>query len=143
MQQHEAYCQQKALGHTDAAKRIADIYNLHRVGAGSNAIGRYFASRLSDGTSDNVLYDSKRDAVIHQHHNEKHYTFICIGPQSMRVCDAEVMLKVARACEAKGIGMADPEHARGGAEVIKRLTNEDQLAQAGGRNTNLSMPWEA
>lgn len=141
--QHEQYCQQKAIGHTDAAKRIADHYNLHRIGAGDQAIGKWFAATMADGLSDGVLYDTKRDAVKHQHHDEQYYTFIKIAPHSMKVCDAEVMLKTTRQLFDSGIKLADPDDARGGKDVIKRLTNEDQMAQSRGRNTNLVMPWEA
>jgi hypothetical protein len=140
---HVEYCQQKAFGHTDAARRISDTYNLHRIGAGDAALNKYFAAALVDGRSDDQLYDTKRDAVRHQHHNEDYYTFICIGPQSMQICDAEVMLKIARALYDRGIRLADPDDAKGGKEAIKRLSAEDQIAQSHGRNTNLLMPWEA
>jgi hypothetical protein len=141
--QHEAYCQFKAIGHTDAAKRISDTYNLHRIGLGDGAIGQYFAAALVDGRSDNQVYATKRDAVRHQHHNEDYFTFIRIGPQSMKTCDAEVMLKTARALYNRDIRLADPDDARGGRDVIKRVSVEDQLAQSRGLNTNLIMPWEA
>lgn len=140
---HEHWCPSKALPHDDAAKRISDEYNLHRIGKGDASIGRWFAARLNDGTSDHTLYDSKRDAVIHQHHNEKYYTFIKIGPYNMTPCSAAVMLKTGRALEDSGMRMADPDHPHGGMDVIKRVTAEDQLQQMRGRNTNLLMPWEA
>jgi len=140
---HQSWCQQKAFGHSDAAKRISDLYNLHRLAIGLDAVGKYFASALSDGRSDDTLYDTKRECVRHQHHNEQYYTFIRIGPQSMTVCDAEVMLKTARTLHDNGLKMADPDHARGGPDVIKRLSVEDQMAQSRGSNTNLIMPWEA
>lgn len=143
MTRHEAWCQQKAFGHSDAANRVYDTYNLHRVAIGSDAIGKWFASALADGRSDNVLYDSKRECVRHQHHNEEYYTFIKIVPPSMRICEAEVMLKAARNLHSIGLRIADPDHKHGGLDVIKRLSVEDQLAQARGRNTNLIMPWEA
>lgn len=140
---HEHWCQQKALPHDDAAKRIADTYNLHRLGMGDASIGRWFAARLIDGTSDDVLYDNKRDAVSHQHHNERYYTFIKINLSDMTPCSAAVMLKTARALERSGMRMADPDDVHGGKDVIKRLTVEDQMAQSRGVNTNLIMPWEA
>lgn len=140
---HTQWCQQKAFGHSDAAKRICDIYNLHRLAIGLDAVGKYFASALADGRSDDTLYDTKLDCVLHQHHNEDYYTFIRIGPQSMVVCEAEVMLKTARTLYDNGLRLADPDHVRGGREVIKRLSVEDQMAQSQGRNTNLIMPWEA
>lgn len=140
---HEPWCPLKVLGHTDAAKRMSDTYNLHRIGAGDDAIGKWFAAALHDGTTDDVLYDSKRDAVIHQHHDEQWYTYIKINPMSSNPCEMEVMLKTARSLYDKGLRMADPTDKRGGLDVIKRLSVEDQMAQARGRNTNLVMPWEA
>jgi hypothetical protein len=131
------------MGHSDPAKRLCDIYNLHRVGAGEASIGKWIAVRLSDGVSDNTLYDNKVECVRHQHHNEDFYTFVKIVPPSMRICEAEVMLQTARSLYDKGLRMADPDHKRGGLDVIKRLSIEDQMAQAHGRNTNLKMPWEA
>ena len=140
---HENWCQMKAFPHEDAAKRIADTYNLHRIGMGDAAIGRWFAARLVDGTSDQTLYDSKPDAVRHQHHDEHYYTYICINPGDMSACAAAVMLKTARAAYDHGFRLADPDHKKGGREIIKRVSVEDQMAQSRGRNTNLIMPWEA
>lgn len=140
---HEAWCKQKVMGHSDAAKRLTDQYNLHRMAVGEAAIGKWISAALADGRSDGVLYDDKQNAVSHQHHNEQYYTFVRIGPQSMAECEAEVMLKTARTLYDNGLRLADPQHKRGGLDVIKRLSVEDQLNQSRGRNTNLVMPWEA
>jgi hypothetical protein len=139
---HEAYCRYKALGHTDAAKRFSDTYNLHKIGAGSAANGKWIAIALHDGSSDDTLYDDKLAAVTHQRHNEQFYVFIRIVPPSMRVCDAEVMLDTHRRMYDAGIRMTDPDHKHGGMDVIKRLTQSDQLAWARGAVTGLIMPWE-
>jgi len=141
--EHEPWCSSKAFRHEDAARRIADTYALHRLGAGLNAVGKWFASRLNDGTTDNTLYDSKQEAVRFQHGDEDYYTFIKINPHTMNACEAAVMLKTARFAADNGMRLADPRNKTGGKELIKRLTVEDQMAQAGGRNTNLTMPWEA
>lgn len=143
MNQHEPWCQMKFMKHTDAACRLSDTYNLHLIGRGDDAYGKWFAAALADGRSDDTLYDNKQACVRHQHHNEMFYTFIKIGPRSMRECEAEVMLKTARTLYEKGLRIADPDHKRGGFDVIKRLSVEDQMNQAHGRNTNLIMPWEA
>jgi len=142
MSDHESWCQHKGT-HSDAAQRLYDTYNLHRVAIGDDAIGKWFAATLSDGTSDNILYDTKRDCVTHQHHNEQYYTFIKIVPPSMRICEAEVMLEVARRMYDNGLRLTDPDHKQGGLDLIKRLSIEDQLAQVRGKSTNLIMPWEA
>jgi len=143
MREHEPWCRMKLVNHTDPAKRLCDHYNLHKIGAGFNSIGKWFAVRLIDGDSDGVLYDDKLSAVTHQHHNETYYTFIKIIPPSMNVCEAEVALATARKLYDAGLRMADPDHKHGGMDVIKRLTVEDALAQGRGVNTNLIMPWEA
>lgn len=138
--QHQAWCQCQAYGHSDAAKRVADAYNLHRIALGYDAIGKWIACRMEDGRSDNVAYDTRRHAVIHQHNNEDRCTFIKIGPQSMNQCEAEVMLKVARSLYDKGFRLTDPDDVHGGRDVIKRASVEDQLAQARGFSTNLIIP---
>lgn len=124
-----------ALGdHSDAAKRVADIYNMHRVADPYGCIGSWFACALSDGTSDMVLYDSKRDAIRHQHHNENWYTFIQLVPSTMTPCEAEVMLKVARMLYDAGGRISDgfSKH-----DLIKRLGWEDQLALSEGIAQNV------
>ena len=143
MSQHEPWCRMKMLGHTDAAKRTADNFNLHRVADPYGSIGKWIAVALNDGDSDRVLYDCKLDAVRHQHHNEQWYTYLKIIPSSMNLCEAEVMLATARNLYDKGMRMTDPDHKHGGPDIIKRLTVEDFLAQGRGVMQNLIMPWEA
>lgn len=83
-------------GHSDAAKRVSDTYRLHREALGLAAVGRWFAVALADGTSDGQLYDTKRDAVRHQHHDEAWYAFVCIFPGDVDVCMAEEYLAMQR-----------------------------------------------
>jgi hypothetical protein len=137
---HETYCRIKQ--HTDAAKRLCDTYNLHKIGAGNASLGKWIAVRLSDGTSDDTLYDDKLAAVTHQHHNEQLYAFVCIAPPSMKVCDAEVLIRTHRKMYDAGMRMTDPDHKHGGMDLITRLTQSDQLAMARGAVTGLRMPWE-
>jgi len=143
MSEHEPWCRMKLLGHTDPAKRLCDHYNLHRIGAGTDSIGKWIAVRLIDGDSDGVLYDDKLAAVTHQHHNEQFYTFVKMIPSGMALCEAEVMLATARRLYDAGLRLADPDHKHGGMDVIKRSTVEDHLAQGRGVIQNLIMPWEA
>lgn len=140
---HAAWCPTKMFGHTDAAKRLSDTYNLHRIGRGLDAVGKWFAASLAEGRSDDVLYDSKLAAVRGQHHNETYYVFIKIAPCDMKVCEAEVMLRTHRQLYDKGMRIVDPDHKHGGPDLIKRITAEDQLNAMGGRVTGLIMPWEA
>lgn len=120
--------------HSDAAKRISDIYSLHRIADPYGNIGSWFASSLANGESDMVLYDSKPNAIRHQHHNENYYTFIQIVPSMMTPCEAEVMLKVARMAYDKGWRVSDGLSKK---DFIRRLGWEDQIALSKGYATNL------
>lgn len=137
---HSQGCPIKFMNHSDAAKRIRDVYELHRLGAGNAAINKWIACKLEDGSSDNVLYDSKLDAVKHQHHNEQFYMFIKIPPSGMTVCEAEILLTTHRRMYEKGLRMTDPDHRHGGPDLIKRLTWSDQLAAMRGAVTGLILP---
>jgi len=121
--------------HSDAAKRISDVYCLHRVADPYGNIGYWIACALADGQSDMVLYENKRAAIRHQHHNENYYTFIQIVPSTMTACEAEVMLKTARMIYDAGGRMSDGFSRH---DVIKRLGWEDQIAQSKGIVTNIA-----
>lgn len=120
--------------HSDAAKRIADTYNLHRVADPYGNIGYWIACSLEDGTSDNTLYESKPAAIKHQHHNENWFVFLQIVPASFTACEAEVFLKQCRMLYAKGGRMTDGFSRH---ELIRRLGWEDQIAQSRGIVQNL------
>lgn len=112
----------------DAAKRIADQYALHRL-SGADAIGRWFAARLSDGVSNGTLYDTKTDAVRGQLGQEKHYAYVQITPAHMSPRDAQTYLNVQRRMYDGGIYLADRDHKAGGMDMIKRVSAEDQYNQ--------------
>lgn len=131
--QHDQGCPNR-MGHSDAAKRVADTYNMHKAALGRESVGYWIACALIDGSSDNVTYESKPDAVKHQHHNENYYTYIQIVPPSMSICAAEAMLKVSRMAYDKGIRTTDGFTRR---ELIRRLNWDDQNAQAVGRVQNI------
>ena len=65
---HDRTCPKKGRGHDDAAKRIYDTYHLHRTADQFGALGKWFAAALNDGTTDGQIYDSRKDAILHQHH---------------------------------------------------------------------------
>ena len=123
-------------GHSDAAFRITGVYTMHRLADLYGSIGQWIACRLDDGSSDNVLYDSKQSAIRYQKHNENYYTFICITPSQMTPCEAEVMLKVARMVYDAGGRMTDgfARH-----DPIKRLSWEDENALSKGIATNVRL----
>ena|ERR1700742_3341841 len=122
--------------HSDEAKRVADEYAMHRLADPYGNIGYWFACALADGRSDHVLYESKRDAIDHQHHNEEWYTYIQIVPSTMTECAAEVMLKVAKMAYAKGMRISDGLSRH---DLIRRLGWEDQNALSKGVVTNVRM----
>lgn len=115
--------------HSDAAKRIADEFNMHREADPYGNLGKWLAFALADGSSDHQVYDSKRDAVRHQHHNETRYMFVQVVPRTMWDCDAEALLNVHRRMYNSGVRLVDPDHRAGGPEMIRRATREDMKAQ--------------
>jgi hypothetical protein len=120
--------------HSDAAKRIADVYTMHRLADPYGNIGYWIACALLDGKSDNALYETKQDAIRHQHHKDNWYTFIQIVPSQMTPCEAEVMLKVARMAYDNGARMTDGMSRN---DLIRRLGWEDQIALSRGRVQNI------
>jgi hypothetical protein len=139
------YARQADGGHSDAAKRVADWYNLHRIALGLDAVGHWIAVLLQDGSSDGVLYDSKIDAATHQSGFEYYYAFIQIRPCQMTVCEAEAFMFMQRTLYKLGNHQADTDHPSGGRQIITRLTNEDQRSMVralatGGRPSNLLLP---
>jgi hypothetical protein len=135
---HTSWC--RTLNHSDAAKRISETFALHRLADPIGNIGHWFACAIADGTTDNVLYDSKLDAITHQHHNETYYAYVQIVPAQMSICDAEVFLSGVRKTYQARKGLIDRDHPQGGLEPIRRLTVEDQMAQNAGIPTNLIVP---
>ena len=123
---HDEGCSVKT--HSDAARRASDAVNLHYSVLGFDAVGKWVAVRLSDGRSDGVLYDSKREAVRHQA-DERLCAFIRISPGGMNACRAESFLKMSRMARDAGFRLADPDAKHGGLDLIPRLTNEDQRRQ--------------
>jgi hypothetical protein len=131
---HDPGCEWADAGdHSDAAKRIADAYNLHRVagaGLGLCQVGKVFAARLSDGTSDGVLYPDLRTAIRFQKSNAKWYCYLRLQRDAMTVCNAASFLKMHREADQAGLNFTgrhdDPAS---GMEIIQRLTVEDHQRQ--------------
>lgn len=136
--EHAHYC--RTLDHSDASKRLYDTYTLHRLADPIGNIGKWFAVAIADGRSDNVLYDSRNDAIRHQHHNEFNYVYVQIVPSQMSVCDAEIFIAGVRKTYDARKAMIDRDHPSGGKVIIPRLTVEDQLAQNAGEWQNLFLP---
>lgn len=106
-------------GHSDAAKRFSDTYNLHKA-AGSRG---WIAVGYADGQSDGSVYDTRADAVRHMWPREDRYFYAILdSAPSMSVCAAESVLRWKRI-------MSEIEEPDSGMEVIPRLAVEDQEAQ--------------
>jgi hypothetical protein len=117
---HSQNCPNRGKLHSDAAKRVSDAYRLHTSALGAAAAGRWIAVALADGSSDGALYDTKTDAVRHQHGHETRFAYVAIGPWDMDTCEAEEYLVAVRLWYDAGIPLTDPR------EVIPRATVEDQ-----------------
>lgn len=119
------YARESDGGHSDAAKRISDWYNLHKAAGGR--IGQVFAVTLAGGTSNGDLYDTRAAAVLHAGHDEHWLAFIKLGPASMSVCQAASVLMMER--QAAHLRLADRDAKQGGRQIIPRLTVEDTERQ--------------
>lgn len=109
-----------AFGHTDAAMRCADNANMHYQAIGWDAVGKWVAISIQDGSSDHVLYGKRRDAVRHQHHNEQWYAFVKLIPMAMGYCEAQTYLDFCRKAYDAGFRMTDPDAPGGGRTPIVR-----------------------
>src|SRR5581483_7729869 len=126
---HTINCRNQAVEHSDAAKRVSDTYQLHRLAVPLECVGHWFAVALHDGSSDGELYPTKRACVRHQKHNEQFYAYVRMMPGTMTICDAEVFLSTYRKMYDAGLRMTDPDHSNGGIDMIPRATCEDQFSQ--------------
>lgn len=125
------YARESDGGHSDAAKRISDTVNLHAVAGVRRGV---IAFSLADGRSDGTVYDTRGQAVAHQHHDERYCGFIRLGPAGMSVCEAASVLRMQR--QASRLARPDRDAPDGGLEVIPRLTREAharQIAALAGR----------
>jgi len=137
---HVPYCKNNEVAHSDAARRIADTYSLHRIADPIGNIGKFFAAKLEDGRSDGILYDSRLDAMRGQKHNEMYCGYVQIVPSQMSYCDAELLLSGWRKLYDMRRNMMNLDHRAGGMEIIPRLTAEDQIKQVQGIIGNLILP---
>jgi hypothetical protein len=116
---------EKALA--DAGKRASDAANLHLTLNGYAAIqNKWIAFKLIDGTSDGVLYDSKRDAVRHQF-DERLCAFFafknCAGGTTPR--EMAIFLTFCRDAYDAGFRLPDPDSQTGGPDVLMTAAQGD------------------
>lgn len=104
----------------DAAKRASDHVNMHIAFNDFDTLrNKWMAIRLSDGDSDGVLYDTKRDAVRHQLH-ETQCAYLSfrnmVGGATPR--DMAIFLAFSRDAYANGMRLPDPDDVHGGPDVL-------------------------
>lgn len=100
----------------EAGRRAADTLNATIAEHGWWSIRNcWMAFKLADGTSDGILYDTKRDAVRHQS-NERMCCYVCFRSlaQGARWKDTAVFIKFNRDLYDKGYRMPDPDAVGGG-----------------------------
>lgn len=111
----------------DAGKRIADTFIMHRLADPIGNIGKFFAVRLQDGTTNNVLYPSmdaaRRD--IGQRDDENRWMYVQIVPSSLPPSDAAILLRAQRKMYDAGIRVSSMN----GRVMIPRVAREDHIAQ--------------
>jgi hypothetical protein len=128
----------------DAAKRASAIVNGYITFMPWDELCRkWIAFRLSDGGSDGVLYDSKRDAVRHQSDE-----FLCFY-QSMRNMmgganerDMAIFIKWNRDAYNAGFRLPDPDDVNGGREVIMTTGRYDQAINQRAESARISLTRE-
>lgn len=100
--------------------RAADNINMHFSAIGWDAVGKWCAIALADGSSDHVLYGLRREAVSHQHHNEEWYCYVKIIPLMMGICEAQTYIDFHRKAYDAGFRLTDPDAKEGGRTFIMR-----------------------
>lgn len=123
-------------GHTDAARRLSDVYNLHK--AAGSPVGWIFSVALSDGSGGDELFATKAEAVDYYFPWEDWRAYLKLGPQSMDVCEAESVMAWQR--QTSALGTTGRDYRRGGLEVIPRLNVEDMARQYAALRGELAMP---
>lgn len=103
---------------TDDGRRLAAAVLVARAVGGE---GRWIAARLSDGSTDGTVYDTRDDAIRHQAH-ETQCAYLVVPPAPMPPVDATAYLELHRRMYAGGYRLQDP----GG---VTRATIQQQMAQ--------------
>ncbi len=113
---HVPSCTYKQKGHTDPAKRIADMVTMHWLAVMMECTGKWLMFNLSDGRGGRDLFPSKYDAVRHAS-NPKNMLYLCLVPGGMTICEAEICLNTAR--QMADWGLEESER-----QLIPRIAGE-------------------
>ena len=112
-------------GHSDAAKRFSDTYNLHHA---AGVTSGWIAVKYADGSGGDDVFDTKDDAVRIMWPYEDWYFYATLSAApSMSVCAAEAVLRWRRIMHE--MERPDRDQPHGGLEVIPFLTEEDRAEQ--------------
>ena len=121
--------------HTDPAKRCADGVNLAIAARGTEAIGKWMAVKLEDGSVDQTVYDHQSDAVGAMWPDERAHAYLRIPRQWMTLCEAESYLRFCRLRYDAGMDvMPDPRDVQRPGEVrdviqpLTRTAHAQQMA---------------
>jgi hypothetical protein len=119
---------------SESSRRAADAINLHIHAHGHDAYRKWVAIRLSDGSSDGTLYDTRDDAIRHQLH-ESQAAYFCLPPFGEFISpeEAEAFLTYHRSVYDAGYRVPGP----GGPAMIQPLTK----VAAPGRGARLALPY--
>lgn len=117
----------------EAGKRASDTVNSYLNWYDPMDIrNKVIAFKLADGTYDGTLYDSKRDAVRHQHGNEQWYAYFyfrnCLGGTNAK--EMAIFLLWNRDAYDAGARMPDPDDVNGGRDVLITAARGDQYRDA-------------
>jgi hypothetical protein len=111
----------ESLALADAGKRASECVHLHVLGGN---VGKWVAIRMGDGGSDGIPYDSRKDAIAHQLH-EQYCCYMQVTPDGITPVDAVRFILVNRAIYNAGYRLADPDMP---GEPIYPLTREEEIA---------------
>jgi hypothetical protein len=111
----------------DLGKKIADTYIMHRLADPIGNIGRFFAVRLQDASTNNILYPSMDEARrdIGRRDDEDRWMYVQLVPANLPPMDAAILLKTQRKMYDAGIRVST----MGGRTMIPRLAREDHISQ--------------
>jgi hypothetical protein len=115
--------------HVTAGRRIADtINNACLIHEFDEVVRSFMAFSLDDGSSDNVLYPSVREARKHQKGDYNHYVYFSLreAPGGITEKAAFHVLLYARAARDAGMRMPDPDSTYGDHAPVTPLCEENR-----------------
>ena len=108
---------------TDSAKRMSDDFNMHVL---AGTFGKWIATRLSDGGSNHIAYDTFQEARKDNPEFPEYFCINMIPPDGMNTSEAKAVLSYWRALYSKGFRQPDPDSVM---PPLMPLTKRDQREQ--------------